>query len=445
MGQGLVFRLSIALVILAPLPLGANRPWAWSLLALAVGLLLVAARPVLPARALWPAAGLWAAVLAWIGAQVTGLAPPVRPDAWARAAEALGRAVAPGASLDADAGAAMLLRMMTAAGVFWLFLGWGGSRRRSAGVLRVIGWAAVAWAVLGLALLTVAGDRLPFGEKTAHLGAATGPFPNRNTFALWLGMGGCALAAAFVQAGAHRRWTRAVPWLAGAAVVAVTLVLTQSRAGTLAAAAGVAVTLGLLSRRRWVLAAVPVVVLLLALLTPLQDRLAATTQADLPRLTVWATVADGIAAEPWRGVGAGGFPDAFASARPRDLLQPWHHAHQSYLELAWELGVPAALAPVAAIAWAAAVCLRGAWTGSTTAVAGVGAAVAAGLHGLADFSPQIPAAAVLLAALLGLGCGRTCAAAAPRPGERPAAPAPDAHPHPTPAQPDPAPALYRRP
>ncbi|WP_404379141.1 O-antigen ligase family protein [Caenispirillum salinarum] len=441
--ERVAFRAGLALVVLAPLPLGANRPWAWSLLALALGLLLVAVRPALP-RPLWPAAALWVAVLGWVAAQVTGVAPPVRPEVWARAAAALGQGVAAGASLDADAGRAVLLRLMMAAGCFWLFAAWGTSRRRSASALRVIGWAAVAWAVLGLVLLTAGGDRLPFAEKTRHLGAATGPFPNRNTFALWLGMGLCALAAAAVQVEAHRRWTRAAPWAAGAAVVLVALVLTQSRAGTLAAGIGLAVTLALLGRRRWMLLAVPAGVLALAFLTPLETRLAATAEAPLPRLTVWAVTLEGILAAPWRGIGAGAFPDAFAAARPRALLQPWHYAHQAYLELAWELGVPALLALLAAIGWAVAVASRGALRGSTTAAAGAGAAVAAGLHGLADFSPQIPAAALLLAGLLGLGCGRACAAEV-RPRRAIAGRcAPAQRPRPTPAPPDPAPSPGRR-
>lgn len=70
--HAVAFRAGLALVILAPLPLGANRPWAWSLLALLVGLLLMVVRPAPPSRRLWLAAGLWAAVLGWMVAQVTG-------------------------------------------------------------------------------------------------------------------------------------------------------------------------------------------------------------------------------------------------------------------------------------------------------------------------------------------------------------------------------------
>lgn len=431
------FRVGLALIVLAPLPLGANRPWAWSLLALGFGLLLIAERPALERR-LWPMAALWTVALAWVAAQVFGLAPPVRPEVWARAAEALGETVPPRATLDAGAGQAMLMRLMMGGVCFWLFAAWGASRRRASQAMRVIGWAAVVWAVIGLALLTVGGDRLPLGEKAAHQGAATGPFPNRNTFALWLGMGLCALVTAFIQSGASRQWIKMAPWLAGMAVAVVAVVLTQSRAGSAAAAAGFAVTLALLTRRRWVLLAVPAALVALALLTPLEMRLAGMASASLPRLTVWATTLEGIATEPWRGVGAGGFPDAFAVARPRALLQPWHYAHQAYLELAWELGVLGALVLLAAIVWGALVCLRGAVRGSTTAAAGVGAAVAAGLHGAVDFSPQIPATALLLAALLGLACGRTCAAKGPHHPENVASSASAPDQHPTPGPPDPA-------
>lgn len=427
------FRVAMALVILAPLPLGANRPWAWSFLALAFGLLLLAVRPAMP-RAVVPVAVLWGSGLVWVAAQVFAFAPPVRPDLWARAAEALGEALPAAAALDADAGRAVLMRMMMAAACFWLFMHWGRSRRRAAQAMRAIGWAAAAWAVIGLALLTIGGDRLPFTDKTRHLGAVTGPFPNRNTMALWLGMGGCALAAAAAQAGAHRGWARAGLWAAPAMVLAVAMVLTQSRAGTLAAGTGLSVTVALLTRRWWVAAVVPAVLLGLILGTPLGDRFASMAETPLPRLTVWETAVSGIAETPWRGIGAGGFPDAFAEARPRALLQPWHYAHHVYLELAWELGVPAAVILCAAMLGAAGLAARAALRGSTTAAAGVGAAVAAGMHGLADFSPQIPAAALLLAALLGLGCGRTGGGEARPRRETPAATEPAPGPSPTPAR-----------
>lgn len=430
--EGRLFALALAAVVLAPLPLGANRPWAWETLAalfalLALGQALVRARAATP-MPMGPLV-LWTVALGWAAAQVFGVAPPVRPDLWRDAAAALGRPVPALVVLDLEAARAGLLRLVTYTAAFWLFAQWGASRRRAATALAVTGWAGAAWAAVALVLLA-AGDRLPFAEKTAHLGFATGPFPNRNTLALWLAMAACALAAA----GAQRRvWRRAAgwPWWLGAAVLGTALVATQSRAGLAAASVGLALTLARLYRPRLavgVLAAVVVV----AMVSPVGVRLAGLDPDTMPRLTVWATTLEGIAGAPWGGVGLGGFPDAFAEIRPRALLQPWHYAHNGYLELAWELGIPAALCLVAALGWIGLRLLR---SGSSTAAAGAGALTAAALHGLVDFSPQIPAAALLLAVLLGSGCGRA--------GGRPAAPAPRpapvVDPPPRPAAPERAP------
>ncbi|SOD97203.1 O-antigen ligase family protein [Caenispirillum bisanense] len=421
------FRAALAVVVLAPLALGANRPWAWQALAAVFAVLCFVPQS---GRARVPrgAAVLWLAALAWAAVQVFGLAPPVRPDLWAQAAEALGQPVPARAVLDADAAAAGLLRLLTWTVAFWLFLHWATSRRRAAVVVAAIGWAGVAWAAVALALLA-AGDRLPFGEKVQHLGFATGPFPNRNTLALWLGMAACALAAAGVQRGVWRSVRRGWAWWLGAATLAAALAATQSRAGLVVAAVGLAVAVARLARPGWALAAVLAGGMLLVA-TPVSLRLAATAldPAAEPRLVVWATTLEGIARAPWTGIGLGAFPAAFAEVRPRALLQPWRYAHNSYLELAWELGVPTAVAVVAALAGIGWRLLR---TGSTTAAAGLGALVAAGLHALVDFSPQVPAAALLLAVLLGSGCGRA--------GAVPRHPVPSADPPPRPAPPDPAP------
>ena len=83
-GNTLIFRLLMVVVLLAPLPLGANRPWAWSMMAVAVGLLCAVwgvlaavgkAQAPLPFRRLWPVAVPFAMVLAWSCAQASSLLP----------------------------------------------------------------------------------------------------------------------------------------------------------------------------------------------------------------------------------------------------------------------------------------------------------------------------------------------------------------------------------
>ena len=85
-------------------------------------------------------------------------------------------------------------------------------------------------------------------------------------------------------------------------------------------------------------------------------------------------------------------------------------AHNTYLENALELGVPAAAALVLSVALLARQCLRalrrrrGVFVYGWMACCGT---VLVGCHSTVDFSLQIPAVAVLYAAILGTGCSQS--------------------------------------
>ena len=99
----------------------------------------------------------------------------------------------------------------------------------------------------------------------------------------------------------------------------------------------------------------------------------------------------------------------------------WNHAHNTYLENAFELGIPAAAALVGAIGWLAWVCARSLRSRRRNALypcLGVAATVLVGLHALLDFSLEIPAVAVTYAAILGVAFGRARGTPAHRPAQR---------------------------
>jgi len=106
---------------------------------------------------------------------------------------------------------------------------------------------------------------------------------------------------------------------------------------------------------------------------------------------------------PVVGHGLGGFQDAFRASLGADWRWgDWDHAHQQYLETAYELGWPAALALFAAILLAAP---RPARRDPITALA-LAALVAAATHALVDFTLTIPSVAMTLALFLGIASGR---------------------------------------
>jgi O-antigen ligase len=79
-------------------------------------------------------------------------------------------------------------------------------------------------------------------------------------------------------------------------------------------------------------------------------------------------------------------------------------AHNTYLELALEAGIPAAAALVLSVFSFAALCLLALLRRKAVrfALAGLGATVLVGAHALVDFSLQMPAVAITYAALLGV-------------------------------------------
>lgn len=115
---------------------------------------------------------------------------------------------------------------------------------------------------------------------------------------------------------------------------------------------------------------------------------------------------DAIVQSPWIGTGFGSFPDIFPWFRDGRFINDsvWSQAHNSYLENALELGVPATIAlnlSVALVGWR---CFRGfirRHRRKTIPLLGVCATVLVAAHALVDFSLQIPAVSVLFAFMLG--------------------------------------------
>ena len=85
-------------------------------------------------------------------------------------------------------------------------------------------------------------------------------------------------------------------------------------------------------------------------------------------------------------------------------------AHNVYLELAVELGWPMTIVWLAGMLWLFGCCLVGAFRRKRERIFPIVAAsacVLVGVHGLTDFSLQIPAIAMTFAALLGLGIAQS--------------------------------------
>ncbi len=200
-----------------------------------------------------------------------------------------------------------------------------------------------------------------------------------------------------------------------AGVIGVALAFTLSRAGIASALVPAVVALALVARRRAVpaLAAIAAAAVLLAITTgPLVAKLEAGRVAVsfAERLSLWRAAWNAFLARPVLGWGAGGFANVFPQWRTPEVPYRVDHAHQEPLEIAVEAGVLGIAAFGVFLFLAARVAIR---KDSLARAAALGA-LAALLHGFADFPTRIPAVAVIAAWALGIALSGPREKAVPR-------------------------------
>ena len=240
-------------------------------------------------------------------------------------------------------------------------------------------------------------------ELEAYPDPLEATFINRNAFALYAVFGLLASLAArarFPQGligFANGGWA----WAAAAAICATALVLTGSRGGFGAGVVGVAVFAIIIGWRR--LAAIFIVGALFCAGLLGAAFFRETSLLTDPRFAIHAQVLAETAKAPLAGHGLGAFQDTFRASVGADWRWgDWDHAHQQYLETAYEVGWPAAIALFAAIILSAPDPKRK----DPHAALALAALSAAAAHALVDFSLTIPSVAMTLALLLGLASNR---------------------------------------
>jgi O-antigen ligase len=179
---------------------------------------------------------------------------------------------------------------------------------------------------------------------------AAGPFRHPNELGLFLT--GC-LAFTFGLLGRPRSWFLRLALTALAGLQAMTLLYTYSRSAWLGAALVIAGFLVFSPRRRLVaLSALGAVVVGLALLPPegreaLGQRSGRAQPYDVGRVDSWRAAARMAWHHPLTGIGLGSFAERFPEFKdPEARLDPRqrHDAHNAFLSLAAEAGLPAGLA-----------------------------------------------------------------------------------------------------
>lgn len=236
--------------------------------------------------------------------------------------------------------------------------------------------------LLGLLQFSGAGFNNPLVNDT--VGQVSGSFANRNHFALFLALG-CLIAPVWSTAApsqSARFWRVPVAW--GLVLLfLLTIVASGSRAGLglgmLAVLLAFLLSRGGMKRAlahfpRWLLpafgAGVVVIIALLLLLIVMNDRAASIDRLFVKdvgqdmRIRGLPTVISMIGTYFPIGSGLGGFDPVFRISEPFELLKLtyFNHAHNDFLELTLDAGLPAALLLTAGMGWWAWATLR-VWRG----------------------------------------------------------------------------------
>lgn len=443
--QRILLNCFILVLVLAPFPIGSNRDWAWSPLAIATGVLLLAwggsaVAGVSSARRAFASSGnllvpvaLVTLVFGWALVQISGWTPA----GWASPISASGAfgasATTQAIGFERDPSVVGLLRLMTYLAVFVLAASLpehaGEARRILAGII----CAAIAVTVFGLVATTI--NRLtPYTGLAVWVpnpdGLFTGTFTNGNNYATYAGISALAALVLAIppprapefRESAAQRWRRRLRelsgpralWFAALLLLVTGVILTGSRAGAASLLIGlltVALAYARGIRRFGYALAIIVALIALVVTMPGGDKLIFRTgqfiaTAENSRREIWEITIGAIELRPWLGWGLGSYADLFFVFQPASFSSLYaDKAHNTYLELAFELGIPAAAMLLSAVLWIVLRCAWGFYTrGRDRELAGLGvfATVLVAFHAIFDFGMQIPAVACTYFAILGV-------------------------------------------
>ena len=421
----------LAIVLLAPLPFASNRPWSWALLSLLVGVLVVMdalfarrqggnsrrfMRRMLPGILL---AGL---IVVWILFQTfDSVAPDMAHPLWREMSRSISVNVKPTITLDAEATMSALTRLLSYCGVFWIGARLGRDPDNAQFMLKSFVVASCLYAAYGLFVFFADLKSILWYEKWAYRGDLTSTFVNRNTYATFAGLGLIASVALITQLlgrglrGDHtkremlldladRAFAQAWLPILGIFLTAFALLLTHSRGGLLSTGFALLVLFLAFSytktvSRKFGITFLAIIILFIMFTYVVAGdvvdlRLARTSFDASIRDDLFAAIIAAIPSNPYLGTGYGTFEHAFMAYKSYPLsFAGWDKAHNSYLELAFELGIPATIAVVGLFLWLVGVFIHGLMhriRRRIFAAIGLSATALVGAHALVDFSLQIP-------------------------------------------------------
>lgn len=410
----------LALLVWLPLPLGSNRDWAVGLLVAGVGALGVAWCLLSPraCKVAIPLLGCLLACQAWVACQwIFGL------------------------SHDRGATFQYLMLGLAYSLLFIMVVGLFQSRRRLTWLLATLVLSGTIQAFYG-AWMTLSGvEWLAFTPKTAYLGDATGSYVNRNHFAGYLEMTlACGIGLLLALRDTRPfNWVNLLHVLMGPkallrlalVIMVIALVMSHSRMGNVAFFASLLIVGAVFVisekthrlRNSLILASLILIDVLVISqyfgLAQLKERLINTRLHDVQlnnevvqsaneiRDDVFGYAVPLLLQRPIAGQGAGAFEAVFPQYPGSHVRLHFDHAHNDYLQILIEFGLPGSLCLALFVVLALAQAFKALTNRQSVFRSGAGFGAGMGIialliHSSTDFNLQIPANAatfVVLAAI----------------------------------------------
>ena len=429
-----IFILFLAFIAWVPFWFGSNRPLAWHVNAAAAGALVLAdiaaalaggdvRSLVMDSVRVRFSIMLFGLAATWTALQATpGLFGDAASPWWPLASDILGRALPETISVAPAVTLVGLERLVTDAAAFWLGLRLARGQARSTAMLATLAASGAAYALYGLLALASGEASVLWIAKAGYVHDATGPFVNRNSFALYAGIASFAALELGVRFARDRSKWRAALASTALVVLLAAAAMSHSRAALLidvlslfalgvARVATIARSKALLALNLAMGAALLACALMVASLF-VAGRMANLDEDAQTLFAAYRLTWNAIVERPLTGHVYGTFELMFPPIRDLSVSgsQTWNYAHNAYLETMAGLGVPAALTLMlsflAPLLTCAGAILRPRRDLGATRVA-VAAFLALGLHSLVDFSIQMQAISIAAFALLGAGLART--------------------------------------
>ncbi|MBT5881482.1 MAG: O-antigen ligase family protein [Rhodospirillaceae bacterium] len=361
-------------------------------------------------------------IVAWILFQTSANIPhDWAHPLWFEMALAIAANGQPSITLDTEATLNALTRLLAYGGVFWIGARLGRNSDNAAFMLKSFVAASCLYAVYGFLVFFSGNDTILWFDKWAYPNDLTSTFVNRNTYATFAGLGLIASVALVPQLlgtglrGHHtqramllnladRAFSQAWLPLLTIIVTAFALLLSHSRGGLFSTGVGLFILFlsfaytKVVSRKLGIYLAPLFGLFIIGTYAMAGDgvdaRLAETSLTSSPRHELYSIILRAIPSNPYLGTGYGTFEQAFMPYKTFALtFAGWDKAHNSYLELAFEIGIPATIAIVGIFFWLVGVFIFGLVRRRRRRVfAAMGLSITAlvGVHALFDFSLQIP-------------------------------------------------------